>query len=135
MQDKYLLYFAKFTQYFLISKNKIYIPFFSPCFCCCCCSCHHNHWCCLLLLLSLNYDFDGSCQLHGCGPRCGRKMKFVVGIDGQGLRAKDRGLIPEVGKPCRAGFDGNDNQISLGIVEDITNDLKSCFISSKVIDG
>ena len=51
-------------------------------------------------------------------------MKFVVSVDGQGLRAKDRGLVPEVGEPGGAGFNGYGNQVGLGIVEDETIDLK-----------
>jgi len=51
-------------------------------------------------------------------------MKFIVGVDGQGFRAKNRGLVPEVGEPGGAGFDWYGNQVGLGIVEYETIDLK-----------
>ena len=79
----------------------------------------------VVAVVLLNNNFGcAACEFHGRLPWCGRKMKCIVGVDGQGLCAKNRGLVPEVGEPGGAGFDGYGNQVGLGIVKDETIDLK-----------
>jgi hypothetical protein len=67
---------------------------------------------------------DSSGKLNLGFPGCCREVSLVVCIDRQGLGAKDRSLVPKVGKSRGARVDGNNEHVDFRLIVYVIGSLK-----------